>query len=55
MLQITPVRGAQTLKPSPTPEWGLHLLDANLALGNLVGIVKTQAATFAASRSSTTS
>jgi Protein of unknown function (DUF3089) len=48
VLQITPVRGAQTLKPSPTPEWGLHLLDANIALGNLIGVVKTQTAAFVA-------
>jgi hypothetical protein len=48
VLQITPVRGAQTLKPSPTPKWGLHLLDANIALGNLIGVVKTQTAAFVA-------
>jgi hypothetical protein len=49
VLQITAVDGAETLRPSPTAEWGLHLLDANIALGNLLGIVKTQAAAFAAS------
>jgi hypothetical protein len=26
--------------PSPTPQWGLHLLEANIALGNLIAIVK---------------
>ena len=39
----------QTAKPSPTPEWGLHLLDANVALGNLIAIVKAEAAAFAKS------
>jgi hypothetical protein len=27
--------------------WGLHLLDANIALGNLIAIVKREAAAFA--------
>ena len=41
-LQITPVDGATVLNPSPTAGWGLHLLDANVALGNLVDIVAKQ-------------
>lgn len=28
-----------------TPQWGLHLVDVNLALGNLIDLVRTQAAT----------
>lgn len=32
---------------APTPEWGLHLLDANLSLGNLIGIVKSETKAFA--------
>jgi hypothetical protein len=47
VLEITPRHGAPTPTPSPTPGWGLHLLDANIALGNLIGIVKDQAAAFA--------
>ena len=27
-----------------TPQWGLHLVDVNLALGNLIDLVRTQAA-----------
>ena len=27
-----------------TPQWGLHLIDVNLAMGNLVAIVRGQAA-----------
>lgn len=46
VLEIAPRKGAPTPDPAPTPEWGLHLLDANIALGNLIGIVKDEAATF---------
>ena len=46
VLEITAVGGAKTANPSPTPEWGLHLLDANIALGNLVSIVKAEEAAF---------
>jgi Protein of unknown function (DUF3089) len=46
VLEITPRNGAPTPKPSPDATWGLHLLDANIALGNLLGIVKDQAAAF---------
>jgi hypothetical protein len=27
-----------------TPQWGLHLVDVNLAMGDLVGIVREQTA-----------
>ncbi|HUE26835.1 MAG TPA: DUF3089 domain-containing protein, partial [Solirubrobacteraceae bacterium] len=49
VLEISAVGGAQTPNPSPTAEWGLHLLDANIALGNLISIVKSEAAAFVAS------
>ena len=39
VLQITPRCGAQLPRPRPDPTWGLHLLDANVVLGNLVNIV----------------
>lgn len=42
VLQITAQGNAPTLKPSPDPTWGLHLVDANIALGNLVDLVHTQ-------------
>jgi pimeloyl-ACP methyl ester carboxylesterase len=35
VLQISAVGGAPTLKPVPDATWGLHLVDANIALGNL--------------------
>jgi hypothetical protein len=46
VLQITPLHGAIKPAPSPTPIWGLHLLDANIALGNLVTIVDAEAAAY---------
>jgi hypothetical protein len=39
--------GAQTPKASPDPTWGLHLMDANIALGNLVELVRVQGAAYA--------
>lgn len=36
VLLAQPRAGGQVLNPSPTPEWGLHLVDVNLPLGNLV-------------------
>jgi hypothetical protein len=46
-LEVTPRAGAPTPKPSPDPTWGLHLTDANIALGNLTELVGEQAAAFA--------
>jgi len=43
VLRIDPLGGAPTLTPSPDAGWGLHLVDANIALGNLVGLVRHQA------------
>jgi hypothetical protein len=48
VLMVTPLGGAQTPSPSPTPEFGLHLLDANIALGNLISIVHSESRAFAA-------
>jgi Protein of unknown function (DUF3089) len=46
VLEIKAMLGAQKATPSPTPQWGLHLLDANIALGNLVSIVHAEAVAF---------
>jgi hypothetical protein len=35
VLQISSVGGAPALNPVPDATWGLHLVDANIALGNL--------------------
>ena len=47
VLMVIARNGAQTPAPAPTPEWGLHLLDANLSLGNLIAIVKSETTAFA--------
>lgn len=43
VLQIRARNGAQTPTPSPSPSWGLHLLDAQVELGNLVSLLHVQA------------
>ena len=43
VLQITPVGGAPVLNAVPDATWGLHLVDANIALGNLTNDVARQA------------
>jgi hypothetical protein len=46
VLEISALDGAQVPHPAPTPEWGLHLLDGNIATGNLLADIKSQAAAF---------
>ena len=46
VLQITDRAGAPHLNPVPDATWGLHLADANIALGNLVGLVHHQVANY---------
>jgi hypothetical protein len=46
VLQISAVGGAKLPTASPTPEWGLHLLDAQIALGNLIADVASEAAAY---------
>ncbi len=43
VLQISPVGGAPTLHAVPDATWGLHLVDANIALGNLTADVSKEA------------
>jgi hypothetical protein len=49
-LQITPRGGAPDLRPIPDESWGLHVADANIALGNLVRLVRRQAERYARTR-----
>jgi hypothetical protein len=42
VLMLTSIDGAKVLSPSPDATWGLHLLDGNVGLGNLVDIVRAQ-------------
>jgi Protein of unknown function (DUF3089) len=46
VLMIKARGGAPLPKPSPTAQWGLHLLDANIALGNLIQIVHAEGKAF---------
>jgi hypothetical protein len=48
VLMITARHGAPTPSPSPNAQWGEHLLDANIALGNLIRIVKAEGQAFLA-------
>ena len=48
VLMVAPRDGAPLPTPSPDPTWGLHLTDANIALGNLTDLVGEQAAAFVA-------
>jgi hypothetical protein len=41
-LHLSPVGDAQDLNPSPDRNWGLHLADVNIALGDLVELVRLQ-------------
>jgi Protein of unknown function (DUF3089) len=49
-LQITPLNTPGDTRPAVTqtlgPTWGLHLYDVNIALGDLVDLVKTQTQAF---------
>ena len=45
-LKLTPIGDAPDYKPSPTPAWGLHLVDGNAPLGDLVRVVRSQAAAY---------
>jgi hypothetical protein len=48
VLLISGAPGAPQLHPLPDATWGLHLVDANIALGDLVTLVHGQAARYAA-------
>jgi hypothetical protein len=50
VLMISPVAGARTLTPSPDDTWGVHLVDVNIALGNLVTIVGAQTRAYESAR-----
>src|SRR6185436_4535233 len=46
VLMLAPVGDARHLNPSPDDTWGTHLVDVNIALGNLVANLGTQAETW---------
>ena len=41
-LRVTPMANAFDLTPLPDATWGLHLVDANIALGDLADLVRHQ-------------
>ncbi len=47
VLQVRPLGSAFTVSPIPDATWGVHLVDANVALGELAGLVKRQIARYA--------
>jgi hypothetical protein len=49
VLQIAGAPGAPQLNPVP-PSFGLHLVDGNIALGDLTSLVRRQAKTFVKKR-----
>jgi Protein of unknown function (DUF3089) len=42
VLQLTDEPGAPHLNAIPSPQWGLHLVDTSIALGNLTAIARAQ-------------
>ena len=48
VLMIEGIGAARRLNPSPDETWGLHLADVNIALGELVGLVGSQAKSYLA-------
>jgi hypothetical protein len=42
VLLVDPVGDSRDLNASPTPDWGLHLADANMPLVQLLSVVRTQ-------------
>ncbi len=50
VLRVAPTAGAPLLHYSPLPSWGLHLVDVNIALGNLVGIVARESLAYRPAR-----
>ena len=47
VLRIDSAPGTPVPKASPAPEWGLHLIDANVAQGDLVKVLRRQIRTYA--------
>jgi hypothetical protein len=45
-LKITSNPGTPVPDPSPNSQWGLHLIDANVALGNLLSVVRSEIAAY---------
>jgi len=46
VLMVTPIHDGSLLTAVPNSAWGLHVDDPNLALGNLVDLVQSEAAAY---------
>ena len=51
VLMVTPLPHAPALTAAPSAAWGLHLDDPNVALGNLVTIVRSEASAYVGTHS----
>jgi hypothetical protein len=47
VLRIASAPGTPVPKASPTPEWGLHLVDVNIAQGDIVKVLRSQIRAYA--------
>ena len=45
-LKVTSKEGTPVPKPSPTAQWGLHLVDANVAQGSILRVLRSQIAEY---------
>lgn len=50
VLMVDPVGDSRDLNASPTPDWGLHLADANMPLVQLLAVVRSQIGAWRAGR-----
>ncbi|MCW2813307.1 MAG: hypothetical protein JWN84_762 [Nocardioides sp.] len=50
VLALRGIGDARQLQPAPNDTWGLHLLDVNIVLGDLVGLLGTQVRAYLAGR-----
>jgi hypothetical protein len=48
--RVDDITGDLGMPGKPLPDWGLHLIDVNLAMGNLLGVVGQQAKAWASRR-----
>jgi hypothetical protein len=47
VLRVESAPGTPVPRPSPTPQWGLHLVDVNIAQSDLVEVVRRQIRAYA--------
>jgi hypothetical protein len=50
VLRIQPLGNSPMFKASPSPQFGLHLVDGSIAQGDLLNVVKAEIAAYERSR-----